>query len=474
MVLLISNTLSGTKEEFRPLKDGEVKIYVCGPTVYDYSHIGHARTYIAFDAIVRYLKYKGYKVRYVVNITDIEDKIINRAKELGITPSELARRFEEEFFKDVEALGLLKADKYPRATEHIRDMIEVIQTLLDKGYAYVVGNDVYFDVSKFEGYGKLSKQKIEDLRAGARVEVREGKRNPLDFALWKGAKEGEPSWESPWGKGRPGWHIECTVMAAKYLGEQIDIHGGGEDLIFPHHENEIAQSEAYSGKAPFAKYWLHTGLLRIKGEKMSKSLRNIIPIRDFVREYGADTLRLLVLSSHYRSPIEFSEEKASQARRALLRLYGILERARLVSVMKAEGDEGLEEVKRKVEEFMKDFEAAMDDDFNTPKALASIFKFASYLESLLERRLNPRAVKEAYLALMKALKVLGFKMEYKRLNEGVVGVLIGALVAIRAELRRRKLWDLADRIRDQLLEVGVIVEDKREESTWKYVPKDLR
>ncbi|OYT62370.1 MAG: cysteine--tRNA ligase [Thermofilum sp. ex4484_15] len=472
MPLVVFNTLSGMKEEFKPLRDNEVRIYVCGPTVYDYSHIGHARTYIVFDVIVRYLRYKGYKVKYIVNITDIEDKIIRRAKELGITPLELARKFEKEFFKDIERLGLVKADRYPRATEHIRDMIKVIEALMRKGYAYRVGNDVYFDVSKLKDYGKLSRQKVNSLKAGARVEIRRGKKSPLDFALWRGVSKDEPGWDSPWGKGRPGWHIECTVMAIKHLGEQIDLHGGGEDLIFPHHENEIAQSEAYSGKKPFAKYWLHTGLLMVKGEKMSKSLRNIISIREFIDKYGADTLRLLVLSSHYRSPIEFSEDKALQAKRSLIKLYGILERARLMVKFKEKGGK-IEEVRERAKEFRREFEEAMNDDFNTPKALAALFRFSSYLESLIDKGYSGESIRVAYETVVWALKLLGFKMKYAKLSEERLASLLPLLIEIRGELRRRRVWDLADRIRDKLGEMGIALEDREDGTVWRYIPNLL-
>ncbi|RLE59538.1 MAG: cysteine--tRNA ligase, partial [Thermoprotei archaeon] len=318
-MLKISDTLSEKKREFKPIEDGIVKIYVCGPTVYDLTHVGHARTYIAFDIIVRYLKYKGYRVKYVVNITDVEDKIIKKARELGISPFEVARMYEEDFFRVVEELNLLRADVYPRVTEHIKDIISVVGRLIDLGYAYVIDGDVYFRVRKFKDYGKLSKQKFEYMLAGARIEVDKRKEDPRDFALWKASKKDEPSWPSPWGPGRPGWHIECTVMALKHLGEQIDIHGGGADLIFPHHENEIAQSEAYTGKRPFSRFWLHTGLLTIGREKMSKSLYNIVPVVEFLKKHSADVLRFMVAQAHYRSQIDFSYEKIEELERALSR-----------------------------------------------------------------------------------------------------------------------------------------------------------
>ncbi|RLE80093.1 MAG: cysteine--tRNA ligase [Thermoprotei archaeon] len=475
-MLKITDTLRGTKEEFKPLKDDTVTIYICGPTVYDYTHIGHARTYIAFDVIVRYLKYKGYKVKYVVNITDVEDKIIRKAKELGTTPEKVARTFEKDFFEVSRILNLLPADYYPRVTEHIEDIIKVVQTLIEKGYAYSVDGDVYFDVTKFKDYGKLSKQKLEALMAGARIEVDERKRNPADFALWKRAKEGEPAWKSPWGYGRPGWHIECTVMSIRYLGEQIDIHGGGADLIFPHHENEIAQSEAYTGKKPFVRYWLHTGLLQVKGEKMSKSLGNIISVREFVSKYPPDVLRFIVVSSHYRSPIEFSFEKAEQAKESVGRIHCLLEKLRLMTrtVKSIDIDErSLDGESRflyeKVNNVVRKFEECMDNDFHTPSALAKIFELVSFLENILYRPkipVSPEVLRYAYDVLRKLLKdVLGFRLEEK-IEDSMAG-LIDVLLEVREKLRLKKDWETADYIRDKLRDMGIVVEDTQEGPIWK-------
>jgi len=472
-VLKVYNTLSKKLEEFKPLEDNLVKIYVCGPTVYDYTHIGHARTYISFDVIVRYLKYKGYNVKYVVNITDIDDKIIRRARELGISPQELARKFEKEFFEDMEALGLLKADYYPRVTDHIEDIIKVVEKLIEKGYAYVVNGNVYYDVTKFPDYGKLSGQTLDQIKAGARIEPDLNKKHPADFALWKKAKEGEPYWNSPWGPGRPGWHIECTVMSMKYLGEQIDIHGGGTDLIFPHHENEIAQSEAYSGKKPFVKYWLHTGYLMIKGEKMSKSLGNIIPVKDFLSKYEPDVLRLLVLSAHYRSPINFTWEKAEQAKSSLERIKRTIERLRRIMTYEKLHIENLsldeKEVYERVCELRRKFEEAMDEDFNTPKALAEIFEFISYINRKInENKVPGPLARYVHDVLMELLNVFGLLQKFEITGVSAeVKPFIELLVKIRDKARKRKDWETADYIRDELRKLGVILEDTPKGTIWR-------
>jgi len=472
-VLKVYNTLSKKLEEFKPLEDKLVKIYVCGPTVYDYTHIGHARTYVSFDVIVRYLKYKGYRVKYVVNITDIDDKIIRRARELGISPQELARKFEKEFFEDMEALGLLKADYYPRVTEHIEDIIKVVKKLVEKGYAYVVDGNVYFDVTKFPGYGKLSGQTLDQIKAGARIEPDPNKKHPADFALWKKAKEGEPYWNSPWGPGRPGWHIECTVMSMKYLGEQIDIHGGGTDLIFPHHENEIAQSEAYSGKKPFVKYWLHTGYLMIKGEKMSKSLGNIIPVKDFLAKYEPDVLRLLILSAHYRSPIDFTWEKAEQAKSSLERIKRTIERLRRIMTYEKIHVENLspeeKEVYEKVHELKRRFEEAMDEDFNTSKALAEIFDFISYINRKIDENKVPGPLaRYVHDSLMELLSVFGLLQKFEVAEVSAeVRPFIELLVKVRDKARKRKDWETADYIRDELRKLGVVLEDTPKGTIWR-------
>ncbi len=368
------NTLTKTKEEFVPLHPGEVRMYSCGPTVYNYFHIGNARPFIIFDVFRRYMEYKGYKVTFVQNFTDIDDKMIQRAKEEGITVKELAEKFIEEYFKDADALGIRRADYHPRATEHIDDIIEFIQKLMDKGLAYQAGNDVYFDTSAYEDYGKLSGQSLEDLEMGARIDINEAKKNPMDFVLWKGQKPGEPAWDSPWGPGRPGWHIECSVMSTKYLGETIDIHSGGQDLIFPHHENEIAQSEGLTGK-PFARYWLHNGYINVDNRKMSKSLGNFFTVRDIIKEFDPEVVRLFMLSSHYRNPINFSRELLEQEQSALERLYNAKHNLEylLESAPDRPADEEEKQFLDKLPRFVKDFEEAMEDDINTADAVGVIF-----------------------------------------------------------------------------------------------------
>ena len=467
------NTLTRKKEEFIPLEGNTVKIYVCGPTVYDSPHIGHARTYIAFDAIRRYLKYKGYDVIYVVNITNVDDKIINRAKELGEHPLKLAERYEREFFDAMEKLNVEKADFSPRVTEHMQDIISFIQKLIEKGYAYVSEGDVYFSVEKFKEYGKLSHQSLKEIKAGARVEISEKKRNPLDFALWKKAKEGEISWSSPWGEGRPGWHIECSTMSMKYLGETLDIHGGAQDLIFPHHENEIAQSEALTGKT-FVRYWLHTGFLLVKGEKMSKSLGNFITIDELLKTYDANSFRFLVLQTHYRSPIDFSFENLEKAKRAYKRLANALD------YLKQKLEEANGEDNTKVlEQYKEKFFEALDDDFDTPKAFAILFDFVNFVY---KSRMDRKSAEEAIKFFVDVFKIFGFKLEKKIDREKLISLaeefisevenkeekeLIEILIEIRAEHRRKKDYKIADYIRDKLKEAGVIVEDLGGKTRWR-------
>ncbi|RLG56336.1 MAG: cysteine--tRNA ligase [Candidatus Hydrothermarchaeota archaeon] len=467
------NTLTRKKEEFIPLEGNTVKIYVCGPTVYDSPHIGHARTYIAFDAIRRYLKYKGYDVIYVVNITNVDDKIINRAKELGEHPLKLAERYEREFFDAMEKLNVEKADFSPRVTEHMQDIINFIQKLIEKGYAYVSEGDVYFSVEKFKEYGKLSHQSLKEIKAGARVEISEKKRNPLDFALWKKAKEGEISWSSPWGEGRPGWHIECSTMSMKYLGETLDIHGGAQDLIFPHHENEIAQSEALTGKT-FVRYWLHTGFLLVKGEKMSKSLGNFITIDELLKTYDANSFRFLVLQTHYRSPIDFSFENLEKAKRAYKRLANALDYLK----QKLEGANG-EDNTKVLEQYKEKFFEALDDDFDTPKAFAILFDFVNFVY---KSRMDRKSAEEAIKFFVDVFKIFGFKLEKKIDREKLISLaeefisevenkeekeLIEILIEIRAEHRRKKDYKIADYIRDKLKEAGVIVEDLGGKTRWR-------
>ncbi|AFN03820.1 cysteine--tRNA ligase [Pyrococcus furiosus DSM 3638] len=475
-MLKVYNTLTKQKEEFKPLREGEVKMYVCGPTVYDYPHLGHARTYIAFDVIRRYLEHKGYTVLMVMNFTDIDDKIIKRARETGEDPKELAERFIKIFLEDMEALKVKPADIYPRVTDHIDDIIEFIGKLKEKGYAYEGSDGIYFEVKKFPEYGKLSGVKIEDLQKGARVEPGEGKKNPEDFALWKKAKPGEPKWDSPWGEGRPGWHIECSVMSSKYLGESFDIHGGGNDLIFPHHENEIAQSEACFGHE-WVKYWLHTGFVMVKGEKMSKSLGNFVTIRELLKRYEPEVIRFFVLQKHYRSPLEYTEEGLQHAKNNLQRLYNTLENIR-VALRNAEISYTWGELEFKTYEIIREgkrkFYEAMDDDFNTAEALKAVFEVANAINKYLTEANKPKeSILRKALEFFKIVsEVFGvfedyFREETKEREESEK--LIELLVEVRKQLRKEKRYELADMIREELKKLGIQLEDRGSETTWKRI-----
>jgi len=468
--LMVYNTLTKRKEPFHPLRPGEVRIYVCGPTVYDYIHIGNARSFVAFDVVRRYLEYKGFKVKFVSNITDVDDKTIRRAKELNITLQQLGELYTEAYFEDLKALRVRKADVNPRATQHIGEMIALIEKLIEKGYAYVVEGNVYYDVTKFPEYGKLSGVKVESLIKGARVEVDPNKRNPADFALWKSRKPGEPFWYSPWGPGRPGWHIECSVMSSIYLGETFDIHAGGKDLIFPHHENEIAQSEAASGK-PLARYWLHNEWLTINGEKMSKSLGNYITVREAVSKYGAQTLRMFLISAHYRSPIDFNERTIEQARRNLEKIRSSIQAFRRLRELETQV-EGEKELLAHVEDLRRRFEEAMDDDFNTPKALAAIFDFISELNEFTGSREGvSRETKGRVLKVIEELLdgVLGIetKVEEKEV-QGLSPKLVELILEVRNVLRRRRDYETADFIRSKLEELGFVIEDSASGTKWKF------
>ncbi len=462
MMIYITNTMSGEKEEFKPLEDRTVKMYVCGPTVYDHAHIGHARSAVVFDVIRRWLEYRGYKVIYVRNYTDVDDKIIKRAKEEGISWKEVAEKYIASYEEDMKALNVKEPTYKPRVTEHIREIIEMIDGLIEKGYAYEAGGDVYFSVKKFPEYGKLSKRNVEELRAGARIEPGENKKDPLDFALWKKSKEGEPGWESPWGVGRPGWHIECSVMSMKYLGETMDIHGGGLDLIFPHHENEIAQSESYTGKT-FARYWVHNGFVMVNKEKMSKSLGNFFTIKEILERFSPDVLRLFLLSTHYRSPIDFSFERLEDAERALKRLLNFLDSLKTIDGIQEVDGEG-EPIP--VGKYRRMFESAMDDDFNTAKAVGALFELVKRANLLKDRALKEGRItkdekvsfREAVEFVENALRTLGFKLEKER-ESGLEEKLIELLIEVRGELRKKKEFQLADLIRDRLKELGIALED---------------
>jgi len=458
----IYNTLTRKKEELIPVRDREVRMYVCGPTVYNYFHIGNARVFITFDTFRRYLKYRGYKVIYVQNFTDIDDKLIKRAKEEGVTVKEIAEKYIEEYFRDADALGIERADYHPRATENIPEIIEIIKTLQNKGYAYEVEGDVYYRARKFEDYGKLSHQNLEELEAGARVQVEERKEDPLDFTLWKRAKPGEPSWDSPWGKGRPGWHIECSAMALKYLGETIDIHAGGPDLIFPHHENEIAQSEGATGK-PFAKYWMHVGYLNVNNEKMSKSLGNFFTAREIAARYDPEVIRFFMLSAHYRSPINFSPELLDQAGKALERLYNTIDN--LAHLFKNTDDtEERPYFLKKLEELRDKFINAMDDDFNTADAISILFDISREINTVLNERSKKNHIDRALNLLKELGGILGI---LKKERDVILEKEIEALVKKREQARKEKDWPTADSIREELKKKGIILEDTPAGVRWK-------
>jgi cysteinyl-tRNA synthetase len=478
MVLRLFNTETRTKEIFEPVEEGKVGMYVCGPTVYDNCHVGHARSYVAFDVIRRYLEYIGLKVTYIQNFTDVDDKIINRSNEKQIPPLVLSENFIQEYFKDMGSLNIRRADIHPKASETIPDMITVISGLIEKGFAYEVNGSVYFEVEKAKDkFGKLRHQSLDDMKDGARIGGNQEKRNPKDFALWKASKEGEISWDSPWGKGRPGWHIECSTMARKYIGRTLDIHGGGMDLVFPHHESEILQSESYTGE-PFSKYWLHNGFVEINSEKMSKSLGNFFTIKDVLERFDPMVLRFFLVYTHYRSPIDFSDQALEEAGRSLDRLRRIRENLRSLV-----GDVDLgeihdlgdpdEDIYHMVFALKKDFTDAMDDDFNTRIAVAVLFRIDSIIKDL--QKDNRYSAGNAYPILMmmdELVGILGIELEIKDdrddLDHGKLDEIIGILIDMRAEARSNKDWNTADSIRDRLKEAGIELEDG-DKTTWKII-----
>lgn len=474
MSLKVYNTLTRQKEDFKPLKDGEVRMYVCGPTVYDLSHIGHARSAVAFDVIYRYLRYKGYRVTYVRNYTDIDDKIIKRANQEGVSTEEIAERYIKAFDEDMSALGVELPNFRPKATETIPEMITLIQTLIDKGYAYVVDGDVYYSVRRFKDYGQLSGKDIEELEVGARVEVDERKVDPLDFALWKRSKPDEPWWESQWGRGRPGWHIECSAMSQRYLGETLDIHGGGKDLIFPHHENEIAQSEAATGR-PFVRYWLHNGFVNIEKEKMSKSLGNILTIKDALKRYLPEAIRLFLLSSHYRSPLDYSEEALRNAESELDRFYTTVER------MERDWPEimGFKIHNSRFKKTLQPYLNAMDDDFNTAAVIGFIFQRVTEVNRLMDNATKWGIDEEALPMAMLIFKEIGTILgvfnrtpkEYFQEKKDRIHIPpeeeIERLIAERDEARRERDFKRADTIRSELGKKGVILEDTSKGTIWR-------
>ncbi|MFW5646145.1 MAG: cysteine--tRNA ligase [Acetivibrio ethanolgignens] len=465
----VYNTLTRTKEEFVPLEEGKVKMYVCGPTVYNYIHIGNARPMIVFDTVRRYFEYKGYDVNYVSNFTDVDDKIIKKANEEGVSATEISERYIQAVKEDMKNLNVKPATTHPKATEEIDGMIDMIQTLIDKGHAYEKNGTVYFRTRSFDDYGKLSKKNIDDLEAGHRdikVAGEEEKEDPMDFVLWKPKKEGEPSWPSPWSDGRPGWHIECSVMSKKYLGEQIDIHAGGEDLIFPHHENEIAQSEATNGKE-FSKYWLHNGFLNIDNKKMSKSEGNFFTVREIGEKYPYEVLRFFMLSgAHYRMPLNFSRELMEAAKNGLKRIVTAVEKVKGLrekaeeKPLTAEEKEFLTELERLNEKF----DAAMDDDFNTADAVSAIFELVKLTNTRMKESSSKEAVEKAYGKLTLLCGILGIEAERK---EELLDADVEALIEERQTARKNRDFARADEIRNELLEKGIVLEDTREGVRWK-------
>lgn len=461
----IFNTLTRRKDEFVPIEEGKVRMYVCGPTVYNYIHIGNARPMIVFDTVRRYFEYKGYDVNYVSNFTDVDDKIIKKANEEGVDASVISERFIKEAQKDMADMNVKEATYHPKATEEIDGMIDMIQTLIDKGHAYPVDGTVYFRTRSFKDYGKLSKKNIDDLEAGHReikVNGEEGKEDPLDFVLWKPKKEGEPSWPSPWGDGRPGWHIECSVMSKKYLGEQIDIHAGGEDLIFPHHENEIAQSEACNDKE-FAHYWMHNGFLNINNVKMSKSLGNFFTVREIAEKYDLQVLRFFMLSAHYRSPLNFSAELMEASRNGLERILTAIDRLRTLNL---QGDTCTEEENEQIKSFdalVAKYEAAMEDDFNTADAISAIFEMVKAANIHVTENSTAAFRDQVLSEIIKLCDVLGIKTEKK---EELLDDEIQTLIDERQAARKAKNFARADEIRDELLAKGIILKDTREGVKW--------
>ena len=466
MALHIYNTLTRRKELFEPLEAGHVRMYVCGPTVYDKAHVGHAMSSLVFDIIRRYLEHLGYTVSFVMNYTDVDDKIIQRAQEAGIPPIELAEKYIREYQQHLEDLNVEPATVNPRATQEMNIIIDMVQGLINSGYAYEVDGDVYFRVEADEDYGKLSGRHIEDMQAGSRVEVDQRKQNPMDFALWKSAKPGEPAWDSPWGKGRPGWHIECSAMNLNHLGEQIDIHGGGNDLIFPHHENEIAQTESFTGK-PFAKYWVHNGMLQLSGEKMSKSVGNLITIQEFLDKHSGDVLRMVILNSSYRSPLTFNEDVISQAEKALERLRSALRPT--MPNAKGASQEILDALQEQTVATREGFYETMDDDFNTAGALGHLFELVRTINHVRDEGATPDELKSAQNQLRELTSILGLRLDDRTPKGSETSeALIDLLIEVRNQLREIKQWDLSDLIRDRLLELGIVLEDSKGETTWRY------
>ncbi len=462
MALQVYNTLTRRKEPFETIEPGKVRMYVCGPTVYSKAHVGHAMSAIVFDMVRRYLQYKGYEVIHVMNFTDVDDKIIQRGHETGDDPFVISQRYVDEFHRHIGELRVLPATVYPRVSDTIPEIVEMVQMLQEQRYAYATEGDVYFRVRQDEDYGKLSRRKLDDVLAGTRVQVGDSKEDPNDFALWKGQKPGEPAWESPWGPGRPGWHIECSAMALKHLGEQIDIHGGGNDLIFPHHENEIAQSECYTGKL-FARYWMHNGMLQLSGEKMSKSLGNLVTVDEFLAEHEADVLRLLILSSQYRKPLAFNAAVIEDTERALARLRSALRPAAGQAASGADASV----LAAAAAQARAGFVESMDDDFNTAGALGCLFELVTAINRARDARVGGEPFDAAQDTLLELAGVLGLQLAVAPPHTAQAAPFIDLLLELRAKLRVVKQYALADEVRNRLTDLGVVVEDTREGSTWR-------
>ncbi|MCI5724289.1 MULTISPECIES: cysteine--tRNA ligase [Fusobacterium] len=470
-MIKIYNTLTGHLDEFKPIKEKEVSMYVCGPTVYNFIHIGNTRPAVFFDTVRRYFEYRGYKVNYVQNFTDVDDKMINKANEENITVKEVADRYIKAYFEDTSKLNLKEEGMTrPKATDNIDGMIEIISSLIEKGYAYESNGDVYFEVEKYkDGYGELSKQKIEDLKSGARIDISEIKKSAIDFALWKASKPNEPSWDSPWGKGRPGWHIECSAMSKKYLGDSFDIHGGGQDLIFPHHENEIAQSKCGCG-GTYARYWMHNGYININGEKMSKS-GSFVLLRQILEKFEGRVIRLFILGAHYRKPMEFSDFELNQAKSSLERIENTLKRIKELNRESFVGENNLVELLKFKEEMEKNFIEAMDEDFNTAQALGYVFELIKATNKAIDEGNTStegfKVIDEVYNYLVMIMEeVLGVKLKLEAEVNNISAELIEFILELRRNARAEKNWELSDKIRDRLLEMGIQIKDGKDKTTW--------
>lgn len=473
-MLKVYNTLTKQKEEFKPLKEGQVSIYVCGVTPYNHPHIGNARPFVTWDVIKRYFTHLGYKVKHIQNFTDVDDKIIRTANQEGVNWSDISTRYINSYFEVMDKLHVKHADTYPKVSQTIPEIIDMISVLIDKGYAYELNGDVYFSVEKFKGYGKLSGRKLEDMMAGARIEVNESKHNPMDFALWKAAKPGEPFWESPWGNGRPGWHIECSTMSLKYLGKTFDFHGGGSDLIFPHHENEIAQSQAYCGDDhSFARYWLHNGFITINQEKMSKSLGNFFTVKEILDKYPAEVLRFFIVSTHYRSPLDFSDARLDETTTSLNRLKNALDNLKELAKNTTDATSG-EELIAKAKQCKQNFFEAMDDDFNTALAIANMFDLSKEINIYYNEVTSGKvacskvAVDTALDVFSEMADIIGIlEDDDNSADDGLVDNLMNLIIDIRQNARKNKDWATADKIRDELKNIGITLEDSPTGVRWK-------